>query len=253
MKYLIYHFIAICFVSSILPSSELLAFPITGPQPLLSQNSTDENSEDTGFAEDSRPGRQTSGDTRGYCVTADSPVLSALVPASNLGKTVSPNPTLWFFVPDTPEAAVKGYFTLQDQEGNDIIDEIEFNFPGQAGYVSVNLPDNVSLSENLEYQWTFELECTPSEPTIYVQGWVERIPLTADLEDQLADAESVKYQIYAENYIWFDAIDDLASHRMMEPNNSTLIANWNTLLEQGGGNLGSLPAQPFLGEITNLP
>ncbi len=255
----------VCFTIGLLLSQSILslvaqAFPLKDSKPqssqsLVIQNSTSNNSKEngTGFSRDSRPGRQTSGDTRGYCVTASSPVLSALVPDSNLGRTTSPNPTLWFFVPDTPEAAVKGYFTLQDQDGNDVIDQIEFSFPGQAGYVSVSLSDDVTLSENVEYQWAFELECNPSEPTIYVQGWVKRVPLTADLENQLAAAESEQYEVFTENYIWFDAIDALANRRMMEPNNSALIEDWNNLLEQGGGNLGDLPEQPFLGKITQLP
>jgi len=200
-----------------------------------------------------RPGRQTSGDSRGYCVAVGSPVLMGIVPDSNIGTTVMPDPTLWFYVPETPESAVKGYFVLQDDAGNDVIDEIEFGFPNSAGYMSVSLPSAFALEENVEYQWTFELECSASEPTIYVQGWIERIPLDASLASQLAEADGAQHQIFAENYVWFDAIDSLAQQRLAEPNNPALIEAWNSLLQAGGGNLDTLPAQPILGEIIAEP
>ena len=214
---------------------------------------TDGSTQATGFGGDKRPGRQTSGDTRGYCVATGSPVLTGLIPDSNLGTTVSPSPNLWFYVPDTPEEAVKGYFVLQDEEGNDVIDEIEFDFPNQAGYISISLPSEFALEVGAEYQWAFELECSPSEPTIYVEGWIKRIPLELGLQAQLTATNSEHYKIYTENYIWFDAIDNLAAQRLADPNNPALIEAWNSLLSQGGGNLDNLPEQPILGYITALP
>lgn len=214
---------------------------------------TEGSAQATGFGQDKRPGRQTSGETRGYCVSDSSPVLTSLIPDSNLGITVSPNPNLWFYVPDTPEEVVKGYFVLQDEAGNDVIDEIEFDFPNQAGYISISLPSDFALEVGSEYQWVFELECRPSEPTIYVEGWIKRIPLEPGLQAQLSVPNSEHHNIYTENYIWFDAIDNLATQRLASPNNPALIEAWITLLSQGGENLGNLPEQPILGDILALP
>lgn len=240
--------IASCLFSQAPVKAALEISPLTNQSNQISQTSSG-----TGFGGDRRPGRQTSGDSRGYCVATGSPVLTGLVPDSNIGTTVEPNPTLWFYVPDTPEAAVNGYFTLQDADGNDVIDEIEFSFPNRAGYVSVNLPPDFALDINVEYQWNFELECSPSEPTIYVQGWIKRIPLEPSLESQLVVPMSEHYTVYAENYIWFDTINNLVNQRLANPNNPVLIEDWNSLLMQGGGNLSNLPEQPILGDITELP
>lgn len=214
---------------------------------------TDGSTQATGFSDDERPGRQTSGDSRGYCVAAESPVLTGVVPSSNLGTTVDPNPTLWFFVPDTPEAAVKGYFTLQDQDRNNVIDEIEFRFPNRPGYIGISLPSDFSLVIDSEYRWTFEMQCSPSEPPIYVQGWIKRIALDSELERQLDVSVIEHYRIYTDNYIWFDAIDNLITQRLADPDNPDLIEAWNDLLNQGGGSLSGLPEQPILGDIDSLP
>lgn len=68
-----------------------------------------------------------------------------------------------------------------------------------------------------------------------MEGWIYRLPLNADLQNQLANAShDEKYRVYLQNNLLYDALDYLARQRITEPNNSQLKVVWNQFLSELG-------------------
>jgi hypothetical protein len=201
--------------------------------------------EEPDFSSTGRPGRQTSGESRSNCPATSLP-LTALMPTSNWGKTVSERPTFWFYVPYSPQEAPVGEFVLQDEARQDIY-RIPFTLPKTPGFVSFSLPSERSpLAINQWYRWYFKLYCDrqqSSSPT-FVQGWVQRVALTPELENQLQ--EDI---IYAAQQVWYDAIAHLARRRLANPTDTQLENNWNRLLKAKGVNIELPNSEPIVGNV----
>ena len=247
--------------SSLLPvwaqSSSFINNPVQQsllPLPLAQHNS---NASEPDFSGDGRSGERGSGGSRGNCpalVESDSS-LTALIPVSNWGTTVAERPTLWFYVPYTPEQAAIGEFILQDEDLNNIF-RANLNLPKTPGFVSVTIPATQNpLEINKWYRWNFKLYCDSSKfdrPT-YAFGWVKRIALTPALERQLKVAGQRKDKVYAVEEIWFDALDYLTNLRLANPTDASLEKDWNHLLGAKGVVL-TLPNQvPISGSVTLNP
>lgn len=202
------------------------------------------------FSGEGRSGHRTGGGSRSDCPSVDVP-LTALVPQSNIGDTITSYPTFWIYVPYTANQAPIGEFSLQDQERNDVY-RAEFTLPAKPGLVSLTLPDTVSaLPLNQDYRWYFNLYCSADKASspIFVQGWVQRIAPTPLLEEQLADTPERPDIAYANNRVWFDAIAILANLRMASPDDEDLAEDWNALLNATGVNLDLPYSMPFVGSV----
>lgn len=202
------------------------------------------------FSGEGRSGHRNGGGSRSDCPSVDSP-LTALMPSSNFGKAISTHPQIWFYIPYTPEQAPTGEFILQDRDRNDVY-RASITLPNALGLVSITLPDTApELALNQDYRWYFNLYCDADKASspIFVQGWVQRVSSTPQLETQLANSPEHRDWAYAENGIWFDAISSLAKKRMANPTDSNLIADWNALLNAEGVNLDLPDSLPFVGPI----
>jgi hypothetical protein len=201
------------------------------------------------FSGTGRPGRQTSGESRSNCPATRVP-LTASMPVTNMGKTIKERPTLWFYVPYSPQDAPIGEFVLQDDARRDLY-RIPFRLPKSPGLVSVTLPkEKAPLTIARWYRWYFKLYCDreKSSSPIFVQGWIQRIALTPRLKQQLQNS-SQKDRVYAERQIWYDAIDYLAKQRAIAPSQKELSDRWYDLLNAKGVNLKAIASQPILGDV----
>lgn len=91
---------------------------------------------------------------------------------TNWGKTVSPTPTFWFYVPYSPNEEHSGEFVLQDEKYNDVY-RTPFTLPQTSGFVSLTIPSTeASLATNNWYFWSFKLYCgqKPSSTSVFVEG-----------------------------------------------------------------------------------
>jgi hypothetical protein len=173
--------------------------------------------------------------------------ITALVPGeetadeskSFLAFTVSEYPTFWVYVPQLP-ANLRGEFVFQDEKGVDIY-RTPLTLPEKSGAIGISLPQSpqYALKTNNKYQWYFFVYCgdTPKESLrersntseyFSVNAWVERVALTSQLESQLKTAKPGEYTVYAVNYIWQDAVTNLAQMRQI---NSDLGKTTPTLRE----------------------
>ena len=194
------------------------------------------------FTEPDRQGNRSGTDSRGNC-GASPTNLMALMPSSNLGRTATAQPTLWFYIPYTSEQIAFGTFALQDSAGNDVTTErLRFSPPENPGFTSLTLPQEFLLADvGDEYRWFLELHCVSANGLVYVDGWVQRAALP---DTQIADQPE---HIYVENDIWLDAINYLGQRRAQDPTNTELLERWNQLLALL--ELETLPAEPFVGPL----
>lgn len=182
------------------------------------------------FEGDGRPGGNTGQGSRGNCLIV-APHLTALMPATNIGKTVDGHPTFWFYVPNETSSAINATFILLDEDQKPVLEEpISIPLSGTPGLVSVTLPETAEKLEiDRTYHWFFEIECDADNPSENprVDGWVERV-------DPIPGIEPDDYIAYADNGIWYNALTPLARMRQQNPQNPTLQRDWEDLLKAVG-------------------
>ncbi len=192
------------------------------------------------------PGQRTGAGSRGDCEQPKKP-LTALVPETNIGLTVSERPTFLFYNPYASKPELSVEFVLRDEQKKDVY-QTTLPVPGK-GIVSVSLPETVSPLENGKtYQWVFTVICNPGDrmKDDFVKGAVRREALQPDVESQLAGAttERDRVSIYAENGLWYDAVTLLAELRRRSPEDPTFAEDWADLLGDVG--LADMATEPFV-------
>ena len=194
-------------------------------------------------------GRRKGGASRSdQCPGLKTPI-TALVPGgksnnkSFFASTIAQYPTIWLFLPKLPARMKFGEFVLQDKNGDDVLRKM-ITLPQRAGVISITPPENpqYALKENHKYHWYFQVYCGDprNEPDyIYVDAWLQRIPLNPNLKKQLEITKQDRYAVYSENDLWYDAITYLGKLRDCRrracdygnPNSKQLTQHWANLLK----------------------
>lgn len=206
-------------------------------------------------------GRQRGAASRGQCGAEQQP-LTALVPATKetlrqqkenlalntyesvFGETISSSPTLWFFNPYTLTAKLPLEFVLEDAGGN-LVYKSTFTASGtKPGFVSFRFPPKVAvLGVGKKYHWYFSINCDADAPA-YVHGWIQRVVLNPSLRSQVQKASArQRVAIYAKNGIWHEALSTSGQLRSANPQDPTLLRDWDSLLYSIG--LGAIAHQPI--------
>jgi hypothetical protein len=177
--------------------------------------------------------------------------LVALIPTSNVGKTVVDYPTFWFYVPRfslvsaeaaataTPTPVTTGEFMLLDEQGQPMLKQpIAVKLPEQAGFSRLTLPNDPTfwmpgktLEVGKRYNWFFSVVCDVNQPAKNptVRGWVERVPPPSDLQQRLQQVPAGdRYQVFVDNDDWFETLTLLAENR------TTATESWNEILTRLG-------------------
>ena len=190
--------------------------------------------DESDFDDDGRPINRRPGSDRDYCPVVDLP-LTALIPErDHLVLTTVRDPAFLFYFPYNIEN-VKGLeFVLQNSEGDDIYRK-SLELAQRPGVIKIKLPsepkNNIDIGE--QYHWFFKVYCDSQDTSqyVFVEGWVKRIAIDTQLQEQLVADESRKYFAYADRGIWYDAMENIAELRLREPDNSELQKDWAVLLE----------------------
>jgi len=140
------------------------------------------------------------------CEANSSARLTALVPFSHVGETISGHPTFTWFVPDRTSRPLQ--FRLFTRTGQLLY---KTDMESQPGIMSVALPPNLpQLSIGQSYQWQVVLVCDRNIPSMNVVATAEiQVVQPAEaLQTQLAAAQTPEQRIdlYAEAGLWYDAI-----------------------------------------------
>ena len=110
----------------------------------------------------------------------------ALVPKTDLSKTIAENPSLFVYVPQTTAKSAK--FIVRDNNGKEIYHS-EFVPPETSGIVKLTIPETVSLETEQEYHWELVLMCNQTNylasENKYIDGFLLRTQLNSEQQKQL--------------------------------------------------------------------
>ena len=196
------------------------------------------------------PGRRQPAGGRGCDLLSTKP-LTILTPTTNLGLTVTANPTFFVYMPRTSATAAR--FVLVDEENANRVYEKTFAIPTTPGIVSLKLSaDNglpsLKLGKNYHEYISILCESQDRSGDIYVDGWVQRIELLPSLASQLEKASLDKrVALYQKNQLWYDALTTLAQERRLHPRDSVIADEWSTLLRSQG--LDEIAQEPIVASV----
>jgi hypothetical protein len=170
--------------------------------------------------------------------------VTALIPVKNPVLTTREHPTFLFYVPYASDEVRVGEFSLLvGPEEKTRLYKTRFTLPQTPGIVSITLPSapEYALEEGQYYHWYLKLYCqtnTSSQPTLDVNGWVQRVALTPERERQIKAATPD---------VWYDTSANLALSLRASPQDAKLRNDWVNLLKSIG--LEDLAQEPFVGPV----
>lgn len=193
-----------------------------------------------------RSGRRKPASARGPCSPSEKS-LTALIPETNMGLTVSDRPTLFFYIPPTPATIVE--LVLIDEENGDKVYETTLPITGSGGIISLRLsasPTLRSLEIGKDYHWYFSIVCDPEDRAgdIYVDGWIRRVEPDPILVSYLQKASPGELlALYRNDNLWYDTVTTLAEQHRSNPHNSAVATEWANFLKSVG--LEEISQEPF--------
>ncbi|BDA70104.1 unknown protein [Calothrix sp. PCC 7716] len=161
--------------------------------------------------------------------------LIGLMPQSYYGTTVSERPSVMVYLPASN--AEEAVFSIKDEAGN-MHHQMTIPVAGKSGVIAVKLPaDAPALALGKNYQWFLALKVdgklSPSTP--YVDGWIQRIQPSAELATAMQQKNLLKQaEALGKNGVWYDCIATMAGLRTAQPENVTIINQWEELLSSVG-------------------
>jgi len=161
--------------------------------------------------------------------------ITYLLGQHNRDFTLDTHPTFWFYIPSNVRKVANLEFILTEVATGRKIYDRAIAVPENDGLVGLSMPldPEYALSTDTNYSWSLNVACneTNEDPALVLAGWVRRMPLKPDLQNQLATAsEQEKYQVYLQENLYYDALNNLVQLRMSEPNNPQLETAWNQIL-----------------------
>jgi hypothetical protein len=205
------------------PPMDVSARPPKGPMPIYRPPAV------------GKPARTVGGGSRG---PGDGfPQIYALVP-NHVAWTSSQQPSLFWFVDDTPAPSSKIQFTLIDEDGVKPMVEAPIETPKTAGIYRVRLSDfGIELQPNTEYEWSISIVVDPNErgKDIVATGWIYCIEPSDELKMRIAsEGEARTVHVYADEGLWYDALTVLGDRIDRNPGDPELDTMRSTLLGQVG-------------------
>ena len=169
--------------------------------------------------------------------------LTAIVPDSNYGLTVTNRPNFWVYLPKT--SAQQAILSIKE-EGIDPYWQQSVSLTGKVGIMGIKLSNNApALETGKNYRWAVILVCgnrpNPNDPV--VAAWIKRVDKSNTKGSlPIAPTSLEKAAWYAQNGIWYDALNIL-----IEAKKSSLD-NWNDIwmkyLQSGG--LDKIANEPII-------
>lgn len=163
--------------------------------------------------------------------------LSVLAP-DHTGLTTKSQPTLYWYL-SKPANARLDVTVISDTEIDPLLEKV-IGIPKSAGIQQLDLAAaGATLEPGIEYRWFVSI--IPDEEQrsndIVASGTIEYTAPDADLERRVAGAdERERAAVFAENGMWYDAIDSLSRAIEHNPDDASLRAQRAAMLEQVGLN-----------------
>jgi hypothetical protein len=179
------------------------------------------------------PQARVGGGTRG--IGGDVPELQVLAP-DHVGLTTQAQPTLYWYAHSPVTAHIE--FALIDEESIDPLLELETGEVKVTGVQHLNLADhNITLSPGIPYQWSVALIMDEDSRStdVIASGVVELIEPNQEMKSRIDASQGTDLvAAYANEGVWYDALDTISSMIDKSPTDQQLIAIRATLLDQVG-------------------
>ncbi|HEY9638604.1 MAG TPA: DUF928 domain-containing protein [Coleofasciculaceae cyanobacterium] len=198
------------------------------------------------------PRRSQGAGSRGCEQSLPGDVVTLLIPSKDyVGQTTSSHPTFFWHLSQPVSVPIK--FTLVEPGVNEPLFEKQID-SSPAGIMQLELPkDRPELATGRTYGWSVTLVCNARRPSAnpYFYSWIERVPKTSVLEQQLAAASSKvnsptqthpsgntssdrnRALIYAQAGLWYDALLTLSKEQINNPH-ELVQTDFLALLDQVG-------------------
>ncbi|MGK7903328.1 MAG: DUF928 domain-containing protein [Hormoscilla sp.] len=167
-----------------------------------------------------------------------------LIPSTKMGHTVAGHPTIFVYVPHI--GAKQVFFSLQDENRNHHY-QTSFEIAGKGGVVSFTLPKEApALEKGKNYIWHFVMveKGEIMRPDSYeVSGWIKRVDAPTEDKQKTSMTAIDRAVLYGKLGVWYETLEVLASARLAQPGNATLVKEWEDLLKQVG--LEAVASQPI--------
>ncbi len=196
------------------------------------------------FKPKGRPEQTAGGAARGSCLQLGatqgvdgnvSAPIAALIPATDGEFTTAPHPTVMVNI--SQPGVRQAELSLWDENSNGIY-QTTISLEGNPGIVGLQLPkDAPALEVGKRYKFTVAVVCDGAnrQRDAVVEGWVQRGEMSASLTQELNAADALKQaQLYAANGFWYDTVATLAALRQSRPEDTTIAAQWQELLDSVG-------------------
>jgi len=180
-----------------------------------------------------------------FPITAEETVPGEATAPIGVATTVEAHPTFFVYVPEL--GVDNGEFTLWSEDQSDVLAIKNIQLPAQAGVIPIAVPEDVSLEVGKTYYWTLEVLCNEDDRSrnTFVEGLVQRVPPTATLVSRLEQVEPRdRLFLYVNAGLWYEALTTLAQLRTQDPTDTSLQADWETLLDSA--NLDGVADAPLL-------
>ena len=208
---------------------------------------------------DAPSGRDRGTGSRGDCKLAAAGTkgqvkLIPLIPTDSRGLTTKQSPTLWFQVTYTSNQIAEelsGELSVEDAQTFSKLppQTMPVKLPKGSGVFGV--PLSHSLEVNKWYRWYLILGCnspdsSESDSVMFVQGMVKRVEL-GEVENQLGTkSSSEQVKVYAQQGIWYDALDETAQLSCSEEKNGAITQSWQILLRDDQVGLDEISQTPLI-------
>lgn len=187
------------------------------------------------------PGGRQGAATRSGC-EIDGDTFEPVLPTSNYGQTTAAYPTVYWYQNNHQFSWARFELFATQAKKLDSIPLYSSTFRlGQApSLVSLSLPSQSGLPPlevGRDYLWRVTLICSqkgPEDRTAvgsppFIEGWITRVEPSPTLRSQLSDTAQ-KYEVYAEQGLWYDAISDLVNRRRQQSQDPQLKKDWQDLM-----------------------
>lgn len=165
-----------------------------------------------------------------------STVELVVIAPDHTGLTTKEQPKLYWYV--SKNVTSKLEVTLINGQDSSPVFEEAITRSKHAGIQSIDFAKTeVKLKPNLEYRWFVSIVPDTSQRSndVVASGIIKRIIPDSELSASLVSAnQSNRANIYTQNSIWYDAIDELMKSDKLSQNNTVFLERQVTLLEQAG-------------------
>ncbi|WP_353571192.1 DUF928 domain-containing protein [Candidatus Albibeggiatoa sp. nov. BB20] len=194
---------------------------------------------------DGAPSRRVGGGTRGLSDSASIPTLAVIAP-EHTGLTISQQPTLYWYISNNVDVPFRFTLTYDDSEIEagkvsleDSIDPVlETKIADPAsGIQGIDLSKHdVSLKPDIVYRWAISMVAEGMRSNdIVTEGTIKLINKPDNLDTELSNADEKRFaHVYAQEGIWYDAIDSLSEMISKYPNEKQFAEDRDSLLKQVG-------------------